>query len=312
MPPSEIAGDHVRMDGLSAQLRRAAEAIRGLAADSATAAARLLDDQVWSDSRGRAAARDLRTTAAAMSGLAEQLEHLGADVGATARRYAAAAEGMPGSGTSVLDRSRPGPREDRDTARAEPAVPYVHAWNPAHFQGAGDPVGLAGFHRRQAGEDTCAVVAQLSILESLTGAAPDEQQAASMARSLGVYTPGEGTALRDLGAMLEHHGVPVDGPRSSSVEELAQALNAGRRVLVAMNAKQIWTPLRDGAGNVVRQIPPDGHAVWVTGIDNQEGQWTVIVSDPGQTEGAMVAVALEDFIAAWADFDRVALVAGGR
>jgi hypothetical protein len=312
MPPSEIAGDHVRMDGLSARISRAAEAIRGLATDSAAAAARLLDDQVWSDSRGRAAARDLRTTSAAMSGLAEQLEHLGAEVGATARRYAAAAEGMPGSGDSLLDRSRPGPREDRDTARAEPAVPYVHAWSPAHFQGAGDPVGLAGFHRRQAGEDTCAVVAQLSILESLTGSAPDEQQAASLARCLGVYTPGEGTALRDLGAMLEHHGVPVDGPRSSSVEELAQALEAGRRVLVAVNAKQIWAPLRDSAGNIVRQIPPDGHAVWVTGIDNQDGQWTVIVSDPGQTDGAMVAVALEDFVAAWSDFDRIALVAGGR
>ena len=170
---------------------------------------------------------------------------------------------------------------------------------------------MAAHHRHQAGEDTCAIAAQLSILSSLAGGAPSEEEAAAVAQELGIYVSGEGTRRADLGRLLQHYGVATDGPRSASVEDLARGLASGQRVLVAVNANQLWKTQRDAAGNVVPQIPPEGHAVWVSGIDCQDGEWTVIVNDPGRPDGAMHPVALADFLAAWDAFDRTAVFAGG-
>lgn len=316
MSTARVAGDHQRMRELAKDVADAAESTRGLARAARVSGVRLVDGDVWSDSGGQEVADRLRAAAAHFERAADGLEQLASNIIDTAKKYELVAKGGGRGFSSAIDESRPGPLLDhgsRQESHREAAgvQDYVPPWDPEGFQGVGDPVGLAGMHRAQEGEDTCAVVCQTSIMRSLDGWAPDEAVAVSIAHELGIYSPGEGTSRRALGGLLEHYGVATDGPRSSSIEELAQGLAAGKRVLVAVNANQIWRPQRDAGGGVVRQIPPAGHAVWVTGIDMQSGEWTVIVNDPGRADGAMRPIALDDFIAAWDDFDRTAVFAGG-
>lgn len=188
-------------------------------------------------------------------------------------------------------------------------VPYVHTWSSERFDGLGSPGGLRSFHRQQQGQNACAVVAQISVLESITGQRVGEADAAKRAEEMGIYAPAEGTPTRALGALLASYGVEVERREGCTVDELADALSRGDRVLVPLNAQEIWFPHRAAGGTVVPQIPPAGHAVWVTGIDCQDDRWTVLLNDSGRADGAMFAVSLDDFSQAWAEFDNLAVFA---
>jgi len=74
-------------------------------------------------------------------------------------------------------------------------------------------------------------------------------------------------------------------------------------VIVGLDAKEIWTPLHDASTDApLEQDPPMGHAVWVTGIDQQpDGSFVVLLNDPGAPFGEIEAVPLEDFVNAWED-----------
>jgi hypothetical protein len=53
-----------------------------------------------------------------------------------------------------------------------------------------------------------------------------------------------------------------------------------------------------------------GHAVWVTGIDQQpDGSVKIILNDSGTPDGQMKAVDAEDFLNAWEDFGNFVVVA---
>lgn len=194
----------------------------------------------------------------------------------------------------------------------EPATLYEHSWEPEGFSGSGDPCGLAPFHRAQAADDTCAVVAQVSVLESVTGEYVSESDAVARAEDLGLYAPGEGTTASQIGKLLESYGVDVERREQCDLVGLAEALERGDRVIVAVNADEISRPMRDQNGDVVPQYQSGGHAVWVTGLDVQDGKLTVILNDPGTPEGAMKAVSIDDFTHAWAMYDNLAIIAPAR
>ena len=93
------------------------------------------------------------------------------------------------------------------------------------------------------------------------------------------------------------------------LEDIANALEKGDRVIVALDANEIWSPLRDADGIPIEQ-PNGGHAVWVTGIDPQaDGSVKIILNDSGHPDGKMTAIDAVDFLNAWEDYSNFIVVA---
>jgi hypothetical protein len=82
------------------------------------------------------------------------------------------------------------------------------------------------------------------------------------------------------------------------------------RVIVGLNANEIWHPCRDSATGEPVELPLAGHAVWVTGIDQElDGSIKVILCDSGTPDGRAEAVDVADFLNAWADYGNEMVVA---
>jgi hypothetical protein len=116
--------------------------------------------------------------------------------------------------------------------------------------------------------------------------------------------PGAGTQPHDVGKLLELHGVGVHRYQHASIFHLAQELAEGRKVIVGVDAKELWESnsvleeIRDALG-----FAEANHAVVVSGIDTSDPDHIrVLVSDPG-TGQAIAAYPLEQFLDAWRDSD---------
>lgn len=190
---------------------------------------------------------------------------------------------------------------------------YTHTWDPASFNGVGDPVADAECWRLQDGP-SCAVNAQLCIIESLTGECIDQAEVCDWLEDRGWYSPWSGTPTEHLDKVLVHQGLETETMVQADVMDIVDALERGDGVLVALNAQEIWAPLRDAnTGEVVSQPGPYGHAVQITGVDQHaDGSFSVIMNDTGTPDGAMRAVALEDFLESWADYDNTMVLAKGE
>ena len=186
--------------------------------------------------------------------------------------------------------------------------PPLH-WDPAHFDGLGTPVQDATHWHHQHSNASCAVVAQAGIYESLTGHPLSEDAACHMAQQNGIFDPDTGTRPQDMGKLLDILGVPTETHWNASPADLVDALERGDKVMVAVNANEIWHPVHENSGTVVSQRPA-GHAIWVTGIERApDGSYCVILNDSGTPNGQGEAVALMDFQHAWQEFGGEMVVA---
>jgi peptidase C39-like protein len=178
----------------------------------------------------------------------------------------------------------------------------------------GDPGTEMGFWHEQAAPDTCAVVSQEMVLESLTGQDFDESALAAEAEANGWYVPGGGTPTWHMDSLLEAHGVATETHFNTSLDDVAGALDRGDKVLVSLDSGEIWSRggdplLEDMVGD---PIPGQGadHAVEVTGIVDTASGRMVVVNDPGHPEGRGEMVPIEQFQNAWADSGAFAVFAG--
>ncbi|MFN9557113.1 MAG: hypothetical protein ACK56B_00830 [Dolichospermum sp.] len=182
-------------------------------------------------------------------------------------------------------------------------------WDVTDFNGFGEPMENADFWHQQSGQNSCAVVAQISIFESITGVHISEEKACEIAQENGWFDPDIGTRPSDVGKLLNKLGVPTDQKYDGHLEDIADALEKGDRVIVALDANEIWSPMRDANGAAIEQ-PNGGHAVWVTGIDTQpDGSVKIILNDSGHPDGQMKAIDAVDFLNAWEDYSNFIVVA---
>ena len=152
-------------------------------------------------------------------------------------------------------------------------------------------------------DDTCAIKCQEHIIQMFTEIDISEEQLVQDAMNYGWYTPGEGTAIGDIGYLLELYGVPVNRFEQANIYHLANELAQGHKVMVAVDSEE----LRNGPGlfeSVWEALGLDAgadQAVVVSGIDTTEpDNPIVIVSDPGTGETA-ARYPLEQFLGAWQD-----------
>jgi hypothetical protein len=177
------------------------------------------------------------------------------------------------------------------------------------FGGSGHPAEDAKFWHQQDGSNSCAVVAQTNIFESITGQKIPEDQACKIAQVNGWFDPEIGTRPGDVGKLLNGLGINTEQKYNATLEDIANALEKGDHVIVGLDANEIWNPLRDVKGTPIEQ-PNKGHAVWVTGIDTQpDGSVKMVLNDSGHLNGRMVTVDVLDFLNAWDDNGNFLVVA---
>ena len=191
--------------------------------------------------------------------------------------------------------SAPSSWDDLDTA-------YAETW--------GAPLDDASHWRHQAGANSCAVVAQASIYEAITGNQISEAQACQMAESQGWFDPEIGTRPDQMGAFLHGLGVETYSQYNGTLEDIARALDQGNKVMVGLDPHEIWTPLRHPLTDQPLEQPDGGHAVWVTGLtQGPDGSVQVLVNDSGIPDGRMCSIDAKDFLNAWDDFGNHLVVA---
>lgn len=182
----------------------------------------------------------------------------------------------------------------------------------------GTSVADSDYWRRQNGSATCALIAQVSIYESITGGYISESAIATYAENQGWFDPLTGTSLKYIGSVLNAYGIETNQYWDNydndnydvNLDNIGAALNNGDKVIAALDANEIWKPSYNTlTGRPYEQTDPGevahqdaNHAVWVTGIEQySDNTWNIILNDSGTDLGQAETVDYWDFMNAWDD-----------
>jgi len=165
---------------------------------------------------------------------------------------------------------------------------------------AGDPHSDREWWNWQGVDESCAVVAQQGVIESVLHQDINQDALVSFAREHGWYDPESGTPPDCVGNLIEAFNIPVERHFDTSLEDLFDALKRGDKVIVGLNAHEIWEPQYSPEGVPLKQSPA-GHAVWVTGITVKDNEFYVALNDSAPLSGWREEVPLKDFMNAWQD-----------
>ena len=174
----------------------------------------------------------------------------------------------------------------------------------------GTPSQDAAFWHQQSTSSSCAIVAQTSVYQSITGGVISEGVGIDFCTRKGWYDPSSGTLPKDMGNLLVSVNIPTYIRQTGSLGKLVAALDRGDKVIAAVDGNEIWHPLRNSQGQPLEQINA-GHAVWVTGITTgTDGLiYQVTMNDSGQPQGRSSVVSGADFLNAWSDYNGVYIIA---
>lgn len=149
---------------------------------------------------------------------------------------------------------------------------------------------------QQTTDFTCAIVSQQMILLQF-GFDVSEAQLVYEATSGGFLTS-EGSAMEDVGRLLESHGVPTH--QSFGMEGLIQELAQGHKVIVAVDSGELW-----GTDWIIEDLfsgRQADHALVINGLDlSDPNNPQAVLNDPGHPNGAGLRVPLNRFLDAWGD-----------
>lgn len=96
-------------------------------------------------------------------------------------------------------------------------------WGISSFEGIGYPVEESQHWQQQQGSSSCAVVAQISIFESITGVCMSEDQACHIAEKNGWFDPDIGTRPSDVGKLLNQLGVATEQKYDATLLNMGQS-----------------------------------------------------------------------------------------
>lgn len=185
----------------------------------------------------------------------------------------------------------------------KPHDPTVAIWteeNPPDFGKIyGEPENGIKFWHQQELSDTCAIVSQEFILEDITGDDFSEEDLVKESIAKGYYYPGCGTLPYDVGKLLEDYDISVQRSEGNSIEDIKEKLDNNQKIIVGVDANEIWANGLDQQLIDLLYMPEANHAVQVIGYN--EDNSSVILNDPGHPDGKGLEVPLVDFQCAWDD-----------
>lgn len=148
--------------------------------------------------------------------------------------------------------------------------------------------------------DSCAFQSQSIVLKEF-GIDVSQEELMEVAKAQGWYVEGYGTPLDKVGKLLEHYNVPTTFTEGNNVFNLTNELAQGHRVIVTVDANELWHDgvLQDIKDAVIGETP--NHALVVVGVDTSDpDDVKVIVTDPGNGNLQM-AYSEKQFVDAWKD-----------
>ena len=156
---------------------------------------------------------------------------------------------------------------------------------------------------RQYYSDTCAIKSQ-EILMNASGLNVTEEELRSEAIQNGWYAPGIGTPMKDVGKLMEAHGMDVQQQIHGSIFNLVGELSKEHPVIVGVDSGELWLRGVDETFEDIIKGPCADHALIVGGIEFNDDftGGTVNLIDPG-TGDFGVAYDLDVFEDAWNDSD---------
>jgi hypothetical protein len=174
----------------------------------------------------------------------------------------------------------------------------------------GTPDSDADYWRRQRGNSTCTVVAQMSIYESITGEYISESTAAEYAEDRGWFSPKTGTLPKNTGKILNSFGIKTKQYYDADVNTIIDAMNRGDKVMASIDSNEIWDPTYSRTtGKPYEQKGTAGHTVWVTGVEwNSDDTANFYLNDSGTSSGQEETIDYWDFMNAWDDYDNLLTV----
>lgn len=150
-------------------------------------------------------------------------------------------------------------------------------------------------------EPTCAIRSQEIVLRDFGIQIPQEDLK-NYATEMGWYD--EGTPEEAIGNLLETCNISTHTAHCDSIYDLINELKDGHRVIVTLDADEIWAEPDSLEYQFYKLIKDPNHALIVTSIsvdpDNPENS-KVTLTDPGS--GSILEYDMERFSHAWGDSD---------
>ena len=174
----------------------------------------------------------------------------------------------------------------------------------------GDPDTSDNYWEFQGNTNRCAIYSQKFAIEELTGQDLDIEEMADIAEDNGWFTEENGTPIVHMNKMLDYYGVENETCPGSDMNDIEEALANGEKVIVALDADEIWYGDDDSDD---LYTPGDGvnHAVEVIGVDHTDpDNPVVILNDSGTPDGQGSRIPLEVFEDAWVDGNNHMIVCG--
>lgn len=178
-------------------------------------------------------------------------------------------------------------------------------WAVSNGQLIGDPDGAAEHWFEQAANGFCVPASITQIVASFTGIEfADESFFVERANELHLFTVGPDGApsmtVDGAAALLVDVGIDAHVETDLTILDLANFLEEGRPVMLAVDADEMWSDEPDWVDEAAN------HAVVLTGIDPASG--LAFISDPGSATGNQYSMPISELDRMWADSDRSAVV----
>lgn len=152
----------------------------------------------------------------------------------------------------------------------------------------------------QGTEPTCAIRSQQIILRDF-GIQIPQDELTQYSTDMGWY--GNGTPVPCIGNLLEACGVHTHVCEGATVADLVSELNAGHRVLITVDAKELWADPDSEEYEFYHGLVNPNHALVVAGLKidpYNPRDVSVILCDPGPGH-AYISYPLEKLHHAWGD-----------
>ena len=143
---------------------------------------------------------------------------------------------------------------------------------------------------------SCAVRCQQIIMRDY-GIQIPQDELMDYAVEKGWYNPKDGTMTKDIGNLLETCKIGTHASFDNTVYDLVKELESGHRVIVSVDASELWAEPGSDEWKFFQQMKDPNHAVIVAGA-----RIDPIHPDPGRGD-VFIEYKMEHFVHAWQDSD---------